>query len=148
MIASLLTLRIYALYGCNKRILIFLSSLILIGIVLAIVTDLLASSTPVSLSIPSTGCHDILTLKECSDPTSPACGGVNDVSSGCCWLGGSPPIRYIAIRNDTRKSIPSTVSARHATSPGDVSHLCYYKGRYAFTLLSLSLIYSDQLKTC
>ncbi|KAJ3781451.1 hypothetical protein GGU10DRAFT_109015 [Lentinula aff. detonsa] len=64
MIATFLTLRIYALYGCNKRLLIFLSSLILIGIVIAIVTDLLASSTPMLSSIPSAGCHDILALKD------------------------------------------------------------------------------------
>ncbi|KAJ3735946.1 hypothetical protein DFJ43DRAFT_769787 [Lentinula guzmanii] len=85
MIATFLTLRIYALYGCNKRLLIFLSSLILIGIVIAIVracfaskscyhhieifdmlqvTDLLASSTPMLSSIPSAGCHDILAFKD------------------------------------------------------------------------------------
>ncbi|KAJ3982965.1 hypothetical protein F5890DRAFT_1526249 [Lentinula detonsa] len=45
MIATFLTLRIYALYG-------------------SIVTDLLASSTPMLSSIPSAGCHDILALKE------------------------------------------------------------------------------------
>ncbi|KAJ3723778.1 hypothetical protein C8R42DRAFT_663527 [Lentinula raphanica] len=64
MIAALLTLRIYALYGCNKRLLMFLSSLIFIGIVVAIITDLLASSTPIPSSIPNAGCHDILALKE------------------------------------------------------------------------------------
>ncbi|KAJ3751345.1 hypothetical protein DFH05DRAFT_185238 [Lentinula detonsa] len=45
MIATFLTLRIYALYG-------------------SIVTDLLASSTPMLSSIPSAGCHDILALKD------------------------------------------------------------------------------------
>ncbi|KAJ3763357.1 hypothetical protein EV360DRAFT_78426 [Lentinula raphanica] len=64
MIAALLTLRIYALYGCNKRLLMFLSSLIFIGIVVAIITDLLASSTPIPSSIPNAGCHDILALKD------------------------------------------------------------------------------------
>ncbi|KAJ3898022.1 hypothetical protein F5879DRAFT_1026733 [Lentinula edodes] len=64
MIATFLTLRIYALYGCDRRLLILLSSLILIGIALAIVTDLLASSTPIPTSTPLDGCHDILALKD------------------------------------------------------------------------------------
>jgi hypothetical protein len=62
-VAVLLSLRIYALYDCNKRLLILLSVLILGGIGLAIATDLSASSTKLPSSIPIAGCHDTLDLK-------------------------------------------------------------------------------------
>jgi len=62
-VAILLTLRIYALYECDKRVLIILSVFLVGGIGLAIVTDLLAHSTKLPSSIPSAGCHDFLNLK-------------------------------------------------------------------------------------
>ncbi|KAF9071445.1 hypothetical protein BDP27DRAFT_518435 [Rhodocollybia butyracea] len=62
-IAILLTLRIYALYDCNKRILFVLSVLILIGISLAVTMDLMASSMKLSSLVPSARCHDVLNLK-------------------------------------------------------------------------------------
>ncbi|KIK65870.1 hypothetical protein GYMLUDRAFT_38363 [Collybiopsis luxurians FD-317 M1] len=62
-VASLLTLRIYALYDRNKRLLMILSGMVFGGVVLAIITDLISSSTKLPSSIPAAGCHDILDLK-------------------------------------------------------------------------------------
>ncbi|KAF5385591.1 hypothetical protein D9757_006752 [Collybiopsis confluens] len=62
-VAVLLTMRVYALYDCNKRLLIFLTGLMLVGIGSSVAADMLASSTKIPPSIPNTGCHDLLDLK-------------------------------------------------------------------------------------
>ncbi|KAJ3918984.1 hypothetical protein F5877DRAFT_66923 [Lentinula edodes] len=61
-VATLLTMRVYALYARDRRVLIVLTGIILFGIGATVISLVFSESTPAPSLFPI-GCHDILDLK-------------------------------------------------------------------------------------
>ncbi|KAJ4468485.1 hypothetical protein C8R41DRAFT_871174 [Lentinula lateritia] len=61
-VATLLTMRVYALYARDRRVLIVLTGIIVFGIGATIISLVFSESTPAPSLFPI-GCHDILDLK-------------------------------------------------------------------------------------